>query len=476
MPVLGAGFFTGIGVWLGFTGVAATIVGFVAIGATVYAATKLLAPDIPSFDSSASRGSLVNKEGSSQPVPVVYGERRIGGTRIFIASNGADNKYLHSVVALCEGPISAIKKIYLNDELAATSSDGGATWSYESKYSGFLQVIAYKGDQTTADATLVAEDVGWTNNHVGNGIAYLYVRFEFDQDVYGGGLPNVTALVEGKTVPEIGSAWNANLSYSNNPARIIYDYLVNPNYGKGIPFSLIDSTSFNATATYCDEVVTNSDASTEKRYTTNGYVNVDGRMFDTVVELLQTCRGFITASNGYELHVDKPVDTSSVYSITDNNIIGDIEYTVGSKRTLINHIRAKLNNENAEFNYQEDFKIVSSDSLIASDGVKLTREMTLPHTTSVTMIERLATEEINQSRQSGALKVTTTTQLFEVTVGDVVKFTNDTLGQTDKLYRVVNQVLTADHTIQLTLIEYDTNVYWDNNPSILLNNKDDTDH
>ena len=100
----------------------------------------------------------------------------------------------------------------------------------------------------------------------------------------------------------------------------------------------------------------------------------------------------------------------------------------------------------------------------------------LAHTTIGQAVDRWAYEEINQSRQSSALKVRTTTALFEAVVGDVVKFTNDTLGQTDKLYRIVSQTLTADHAMELSLTEYDPLVYWDNSEGFITTNKDDTDH
>ena len=68
--------------------------------------------------------------------------------------------------------------------------------------------------------------------------------------MFGGGLPAVTYTVKGKKLPAIGSDHNTTLTYSQEPARIIYDYLINPTYGKNIPFGLVDATTFNAAATY----------------------------------------------------------------------------------------------------------------------------------------------------------------------------------------------------------------------------------
>lgn len=419
-------------------------------------------------------GTLLNKEGSSAPIPVVYGERRIGGHRTFMATNGSKNKNLHMIFTLCEGPIEAIDKVWFNDELAASSADGGTTWTYHNGYGGKLVIEAYKGGQMTACASLVAENVGWTSAHVGRALVYLYLKMIYDEDAYDSGLPEVTATIRGRRVY---SPFTGGPIYSNNPALVILDYMTVSSYGKGIPFSLIDLDKLETAYNYYEEIVTNSDSTTEKRYVVNAYIDTEQKMFDNLQELLLACRSSIATSEKYQLLPDKPLPTDDLYHINDDMIIGNITYLQANKRSLLNEIRAKFPDENdADYNYKENFVIVKSSTLRTTDGVKLKADIDFRHTTSGTMVERIATEEINQSRQSGQLNVVTTTQLLETTVGDIVKFTNDTLGQNEKLYRIVGQVLTSDHTMELTLKEYDPMVYWDNNQSIIINNKDDTDH
>ena len=102
--------------------------------------------------------------------------------------------------------------------------------------------------------------------------------------------------------------------------------------------------------------------------------------------------------------------------------------------------------------------------------------MQLSNTTNKEMIERIATEEINQSRQSGIIEVTVDPSMIDLAVGDFVKFTNSTLGQTNKTYRILSTQIKPDHQIVLNMREYDANVYWDNNKTIITNNKNDTDH
>ena len=52
-----------------------------------------------------------------------------------------------------------------------------------------------------ADADLIAEcGEQWTEAHRLRGLAYIYVRLEFDQDAYPTGLPNISAEIKGKKV------------------------------------------------------------------------------------------------------------------------------------------------------------------------------------------------------------------------------------------------------------------------------------
>jgi len=54
-------------------------------------------PEIPDFGNSAAnqeaQGVLVNKQSNNANIPVIYGTRLVGGTRIFLETSGADNQY-----------------------------------------------------------------------------------------------------------------------------------------------------------------------------------------------------------------------------------------------------------------------------------------------------------------------------------------------------------------------------------------------
>jgi hypothetical protein len=256
--------------------------------------------------------------------------------------------------------------------------------------------------------------------------------------------------------------------------------MINPNYGKGIPHTLLDTTSFNAAASYNNQQVDKSSTDTTQvtRYTCDAYLDTSSPMLDNLESLLTTMRGGIITGDTYKLIQDQPKSTSNLVHINDDRIVGSIKYLQANKKTLMNGLRAKFPDKEGDFNYQENITIVDSPTLQSSsnDGVKLQQDIELEHTTNKAAVERILTEEINQSRQSGILEVEIDPRNIDLTVGDLVKFSNTTLGQTEKLYRITKTVLKPTHTLELNMREYDPNVYWDNNKSIIVNNKNDTDH
>ena len=87
-------------------------------------------PEIPDFGTNEfdfERGILLNKQSNDANIPVVYGERLIGGTRVFMETSGTDNTYLYMAIVLSEGEINSIEEIRVDDKVvtfASALSDG----------------------------------------------------------------------------------------------------------------------------------------------------------------------------------------------------------------------------------------------------------------------------------------------------------------------------------------------------------------
>lgn len=221
--------------------------GLVAGGVANLAVQSFIGSNSPSSAQSAlssaqAQGILINSQSNVDPIPVIYGRRRVGGTRVFIEVSGSSNEYLHLVLVLSEGPVTAIDNVYLDDVL-----------STDAKFTGLLTVTKHLGTPgEAADAALTADVPKWTSACKLSNCAYLYVKLKYDRNAFSG-LPTITADVRGRTLydPRDGQT-----RYSNNPALVIRDYLSNAIYGRGIASSAIDDTSIAAAANACDIRIT----------------------------------------------------------------------------------------------------------------------------------------------------------------------------------------------------------------------------
>jgi len=444
-----------------FSAVAFGTVTYAAIGGVVAGAvvassvTGALAeePTQPDFagggGASAAAGMLINKQANDAPIPVVYGQRKVGGTRILLEVTGTDNEYLNIVLAVSEGEIDSFENIYLNDVL-----------STDSKFTGFLDTYTHTGSTTqSADSNLVSDVTGWTTNHQLKGTAYLYVKLKFDQDVYASGLPTITADVKGTKVYDPRTSTTA---WSNNPVLCIRDYLTNTRYGRGIETSLIDDTSFNAAANYCEENVTIGGVSKD-RYTCNGVVNTSNGSMDILKKLLTACRGFLIFSGGkYKLVIDKA--ETAAFTFSEDNIVGAWNISLGNKNNQFNRIRANF--FNPDRNWQPDLAIIDSTTLRTNDnGLLLEKTIDLPFTSDIDRAKMITTINLNQSRQQIMCEFTSTIEGLRTEVGDVVYIKHATTGwdtlnsNSGKLFRVMRITLQNDDEVRILAMEYDATAY-----------------
>ena len=171
---------------------------------------QALAPkiDIPSFGTSLEQGVTVSSKHPTRPYRIIYGESRVGGTIVYAETTSDTNEFLHLVIVMAGHEVHDIPTIFLNDDavsLETLSDDANGIPVYtptsSDQYYQKLQVKKHLGnDGQLADANLVSEVTQWTTAHKISGKAYLYLKFTFDTDVYPNGVPNVSAIVQGKKV------------------------------------------------------------------------------------------------------------------------------------------------------------------------------------------------------------------------------------------------------------------------------------
>ena len=432
------------GITIGAVG--AAVIGGVTTMAVSYIGNSLFAPDVETTQISIeafNQGLLLNKASTTSPIPVIYGSRRIGGNRVFLEVSGENNEYVHLVLALCEGPISAINTVYLND-----------VPSTDTRFSGLVDVYKHLGtDDQIADANLMTAVPSWTAEHRLCGVAYLYIRLKWDSDVFSGGLPTITADIDGRLIYDPRDAIT---KFSRNPALCIRDYITNTRYGRGIPESQIQDSDVIAAANYCDETVTVGGI-VQARYTCDGAINIDDSALTNTERLLSCCRGMLVFSAGYyRLLIDRPA--VSTFSFTEDNITGSWQITLGSKKNMFNRLRVRI--FNPDRSWQDDIIPIDSEALrVLDNGLILETSIDLPFTAQAGTARQIGAINLNQSRQQIVCQFTAFIEGLRCEVGDVVSITHSTPGWDGKLFRVLGIQLKNDDEVIVSAREYDETVY-----------------
>lgn len=426
------------------------------------------------------RGVLVNKESNIEQIPVIYGERRVGGVRVFVSTDGTykevssvdkwhsdydpdtesyatitdtpTNQYLYIALVLCEGEVESITDIYV-DDLPIT----------DAKYTGLIDYNTYLGtDAQTMPSNQYLREVNeyWTADHRLRGVAFLGMRFKWDEEAFSG-IPEITALVKGRKVydPRTGTT-----AWSDNPALCIRDYLTNTRYGKGLPSSAIDDTLIGDAADDCDQSVTLYDGGgSGKTFTCNAVLDTSKTLFDNLNTLLLGCRGFLPYTQGeYRLKIDG--SSSSVMTFTTDTIIGGIQIKGESKDEKFNRVTVKFPNPDA--NWQPDTAIwppagsTEETTYLAEDGgVLLHEEIELDTITNYYQARDLARVILLRSRNALTCAIKTTSEALQLEIADVVSITHATPGWTAKPFQVMGMQLNDDGTVDLALLEYDSTIY-----------------
>ena len=149
-------------------------------------------------------GHLTSDCSTDWILPLLLGRCRTGTNRVFASTTGANNQYLHLVLAIGEKPIHGIARqdgttftstgtqfpasnpplLYLDGELWTSK------WGTDYVYAEFFNGSATQN----ACSTLRGYDSSWNDplRHT----AYLYLRLKFSLDKWQG-IPDVTVVADG---------------------------------------------------------------------------------------------------------------------------------------------------------------------------------------------------------------------------------------------------------------------------------------
>lgn len=424
----------------------------------------LLKPDEPDEPEQTDDGTLVNKASSLAQIPVIYGKRKVGGTRVFVETSGTDNQYLYIALVLCEGEVNSIGNVWINDEL-----------STESKFSGLVTINKHTGaDNQAVDSTLTNAS-SWTSNHKLSGVAYLGIRLKWDREVFGS-IPNFHAEVEGrKCYDPRASGGNGATIYTTNPVICLLDYLTNTRYGKGLPTSAFEtdvfsgqsgSSTWHDAADLCDETVTPYTGSGSiAKFSCNAVINTDATLMSNVKILLSGMRGLMPYTQGkYRLVIEDELDGSAVFNFTEEHIVDGIAITGEKKSNRYNRVITTFTNpdnnwQQDQIEYPEAGSSTYTTYLSDDNNFKLESTVNLKTVTNVYQAYNIARTILRKSRENLRCSFQATTEALQCAVGDIVTVTHSTPAWTAKPFRIMDMALQSDGEVTLSMIEHQDAVY-----------------
>jgi len=443
---------------------------------------------------------LINKQSNNDPVYVLYGKQRIGGTRVYVdTSDGAGDlsktTKLNQVIAMCEGEIGTVKQVYFNDTIVwdvddsgtpgtlTSNGNGGYTLGgFISKYAPTITCNWYPGTTTQTVDTALQTSVGsgvWTSAHKLLGVSYFAILLEADGEKYGGNLPTVTFVLEGKKILDVSTLVDGDTSGSLNsgnyttsadqsPVDVMYDYLINTVFGKGlerdengayIAGKHIDLASFKQARLDC------AAARSGSGYNINGFLQTEKQLFDNVGEILETCNGILLFVDGkYQMRIKKPNEQTGISSsaiFDKDTIIGKIELSLPDKARKLNKATGIFNNPTTKWN--DDVVIYDNPTWrVADNGSTLETQEDYTMITDSAQVLDLITQTVNISRDEYTIKFTAAHTALLLRSGDIIEVRHDEFGwgtgagQSQKFFRVQELKLTEDNTVDIIATIYDS--------------------
>jgi hypothetical protein len=443
-----------------------------------------------------AKGTLVNKDSNNNPIPVVYGKRQVGLTRVFVESSGTDNQYLYVAGVLCEGGgagITAIDEVYVDDKLVTfdgSLTDGtirGVSSGDTNFYKGGESLISIQGffglDNQSA-SSLLDETTNWTSDHKLSGLAYVALRFKWNQDAFNG-LPEVRVTVRGKKIydPRLDSTKGGSGShrqdtastwaYSANSSLVLLDYLRNTRYGKGLPNDAFETNydSFKTSANTCDTQVTPYSGATSdiNLFETNAVIDSEKKVLENVRELLVPMRAIFNYTQGkYKVIIEGT--GSSQLLLTKDNVVSEVKLQGENKSEKYNRVIGTFTNPEKDYQSDtvsyppfDDSALDPADqhaTMLSDDNnTLLERSFDMLQVTSPYQAEEICENILKRSRNNLKAEVTVTSEALNLSIGDIVTATYDTAGFSAKPFRVMSLAINSDSTVTLGLEEHQDNFY-----------------
>lgn len=401
-----------------------------------------------------------NTRSSKVPLPLIYGQCRVGLNMVYIGTSGTDNEYLHLIGIIGEGEIegivneSGIDQLFLDNKIY--TEFGTENVHYE--------IFTGTASQTVC-TTLNSAIPDWTDPL--RYTAYLYIRLKFDSDKFQH-TPNITLKIKGLKVYDPTKVIT---EYSNNPALCANDLLTRSSRrgGFGIAQNRIDFPSLESSRSYC----------VDKGWTCNMPLIENNAVIDNLTLILNNFRGDVIygATKFYIRYKDLNYE-STVMNFDQSNIISR-----GNKSTfkvsqpdifdMPNTVSVTYLSEAGESDgtstYKEQTYTLSDSDIVASEGDVREQNIRCLGLSDLDAVQKMANYYLERLRRNKNFTLVSGSSALPLEPLDLITITHDLTGWDQKWARVLSTSFNPnDFTVTINC-EEEFSVFYDDvyNPSLI---------
>lgn len=407
-----------------------------------------------------------------------------GGDYLTVTPTFTSQGFAGTSVTLAHTPVAgSVRLTYLNDNgdpvtetnftvvgtlLTTPISRSYAVYYTYNVNTSYVRVSKHLGAPgQAADAGLLAElPAKWDSTKTLSGMCYTVIRLNLNFRDFQGGMPEVEALIKGKKLHDVrdGAYPNDTPVWSQNPALIIADYLTSEMCA--VPWTDLPLADFIAAANVCDESTIYG-----TKYLANGIVTSDDKQAEVLNQLSQSMAGSIVSTT-WGIQAGKYI--APVLSLSQSDIVGEFSYTAGVPESdLFNGIKGQYISS-ANLYVATDFEPYTNASYVTADGQELWTDIDFMFTDEKQRVHNLARILMEDQRNAFTITADFSYKAWDLKIGQRVTFTSSLLGQTNKVYRVLNKSFGPTSAVQLTLKE-DAESIWDLADAVLADETPNTD-
>ena len=464
---------------LGGLGVAATAatLGVATLGITVVGASLVGSSSGGSMTSAVDQSSVDGYAGAKlqtsksnlTPVPIIYGEHKIGGNIIWEYTNAGTNsnsdehgynRDYWAVMVVCDHEINDVVNLFAGE---TTMNEINST-TFETEYV-HVKYHAYSTSArniqssnffviNTAGGLSGSNSPSLPSISIPANVAFLAVHQVFDgEETKNTALEPITLKLQGKKIRTITNATTiaSSLTYSTNPAEILLDLLGN---GLSIADSDIDIASFYASKVAC----------TAAGFTCHIALIQQANIQSIIADVLSTCRGKIFHSESkWKFKIDTKSQSIADTLTNDDVMNNTLNISMAGSGNLANKMILKYVNPADEY---LSARVLKEDSNLQTfDGQIIEKTLDVKGINNATQANKLCEIALNSLRYSedasgNRLKQTplsisfaTSVKNAHLEVGDVISLNHAMLDRV-RQFLILSTATDQSGVIQITAREY----------------------